>query len=193
METLEAIDRAIVLAINGWHSSFFDTFFWVVSAKLTWIPLYILCLYLAYKQYGKRVFFFLGLVVLTIAVADTSSVMLFKEMVQRYRPSHNLILKDVLHLHKQADGTYYAGGQYGFVSAHATNFFALVVVIGLGLKPTQPNLWKYLFAIAIMVAYSRIYLGVHYLSDVVVGGLWGAFIAGLTYRFGIQKLNSMIS
>lgn len=188
IETLEGIDRGIVQAINACNSPFFDEFFWLISGKFTWIPLYLLLLFLVWKQFGGlKTLQFIGIVALTIALVDISSVQLFKETFQRYRPSHHTELMNVLHFYRQGDGELYTGGQYGFVSSHASNFFAITVLLGLTLKQAYPKLIYILFGIAILVCYSRLYLGVHYLSDVFVGGLWGAGLSYLSYRFLIKR------
>lgn len=184
IEFLEEIDRSIVVAINGWNSPFMDEVMWWISARITWIPLYLLLLFLAYKSLSRnQLFLFLGLIGLTIALTDLTSVHLFKNVFLRYRPSHNLLLTDRLHYYLIKPGEYYKGGEYGFVSSHAANFFAIITFVSLVLKARYPKLVYPLLCIGILIAYSRIYLGVHYLSDVFVGGLVGSAIAFLVYRF----------
>jgi len=184
IEFLEEIDRSIVVAINGWNSPFMDEVMWWISARITWIPLYLILLYLAFKTLTRnQLFLFLGLIGLTIALTDLTSVHLFKNVFLRYRPSHNLLLTDHLHYYLIKPGEYYKGGEYGFVSSHAANFFAIITFVSLVLKARYPKLVYPLLFIGILIAYSRIYLGVHYLSDVFVGGLVGSAIAFLVYRF----------
>ncbi len=184
IEFLEEIDRSIVVAINGWNSPFMDEVMWWISARITWIPLYLLLLFIAYKSLSRnQLFLFLGLIGLTIALTDLTSVHLFKNVFLRYRPSHNLLLTDHLHYYLIKPGEYYKGGEYGFVSSHAANFFAIITFVSLVLKARYPKLVYPLLFIGILIAYSRIYLGVHYLSDVFVGGLVGSAIAFLVYRF----------
>lgn len=184
IEFLEEIDRSIVVAINGWNSPFMDEVMWWISARITWIPLYLLLLFIAYKSLSRnQLFLFLGLVGLTIALTDLTSVHLFKNVFLRYRPSHNLLLTDHLHYYLIKPGEYYKGGEYGFISSHAANFFAIITFVSLVLKGRYPKLVYPLMFIGILIAYSRIYLGVHYLSDVFVGGLVGSAIAFLVYRF----------
>lgn len=184
IEFLEEIDRSIVVAINGWNSPFMDEVMWWISARITWIPLYLLLLFIAYKSLSRnQLFLFLGLIGLTIALTDLTSVHLFKNVFLRYRPSHNLLLTDHLHYYLIKRGEYYKGGEYGFVSSHAANFFAIITFVSLVLKARYPKLVYPLLFIGILIAYSRIYLGVHYLSDVFVGGLVGSAIAFLVYRF----------
>jgi undecaprenyl-diphosphatase len=193
IEFFEQIDRAIVLAINGLHNPFLDEVMWWVSARITWIPLYLILLYLAYTKLSKKqLAWFIVLVISAIALTDLASVHLFKNIFLRYRPSHNLLLTDQLHYYEMKPSEWYRGGQYGFVSSHAANYFALMTSVLLVFKGTYPKLKWYLFGIGLLICFSRIYLGVHYLSDVIVGGLLGALIALIVYRlvyvkFGIKK------
>ena len=183
IEFLEEIDRSIVLAINGWNNPFMDELMWWISARITWIPLYLILLYLAYKKLTlNQLFLFLGLIGLTIALTDLSSVHLFKNVFLRYRPSHNLLLTEKLHCYLVKPGEYYKGGEYGFISSHAANFFAIITFVYLVLRKTYPKLIFPLLFIGMIIAYSRIYLGVHYLSDVFVGALVGSLIAFLVHR-----------
>lgn len=181
---LEEIDHKIVLAINSWNTPFLDEVMWLVSAKLTWIPLYILLIYLAAKKLpGKQVVIFITITILSVIIADLISNYGFKINVQRYRPSHNLKLKDLLHLYEMKPGEFYRGGLYSFTSSHAANFFAIAIFIGLALKKFYPKLIYILLSIAVLVSFSRLYLGVHYPSDIFIGALIGTLTAILCYRF----------
>lgn len=183
IEFLEEIDRSIVLAINGWNNPFMDELMWWISARITWIPLYLILLYLAYKNLTRnQLFLFLGLIGLTIALTDLTSVHLFKNVFLRYRPSHNLLLTEKLHYYLVKPGEYYKGGEYGFISSHAANFFAIITFVHLVLRKAYQKLIFPLLFIGMIIAYSRIYLGVHYLSDVCVGAIVGSLIAFLVHR-----------
>lgn len=191
IDWLEGIDRSIVLTVNSWHTPFLDEVCWIISAKWTWIPLYILLISLAWIKLGpKKALFFVGIVLATIAIVDLTSVWFFKEQFQRYRPSHHALLTDKLHFHilkSDINGIeYYKGGMYGFVSSHASNFFALTVLVGLSLKRYYPRLIWILLGITLLICFSRIYLGVHYLTDLIAGGLWGSLLAWLSYRYVIK-------
>ncbi|MFM2041100.1 MAG: hypothetical protein RLZZ493_1689 [Bacteroidota bacterium] len=189
IEWLKALDSSIVLAINGTHNHFLDTLFWLFSGKLTWIPLYLLLLFFVWKYFGfRKTILFLVIVGATIALVDFTSVVLFKDTFQRYRPSHHLELSKQLYFHVAANGEVYKGGQYGFVSSHAANFFSLTVLAGMTLRAYRKNLIWLLHIIACMVSLSRIYLGVHYPSDVIVGGLWGATISYFSFRYLLKPL-----
>ena len=178
---LEEIDRALFLALNGIHNDYGDFIMYWFSEEITWVPFYAILLFGLYKSYGLK-----NLVPIIIAVAvcitltDQLSVKAFKEVFERYRPCHNTEIGQLVHLVKN-----HCGGQYGFVSSHSANTFGLAAFlsvlfghrkIGIGLM-----LW------AGVVSYSRIYLGVHYLSDIIGGGVLGILIALVVYRFIFVK------
>jgi undecaprenyl-diphosphatase len=99
------------------------------------------------------------------------------------------LLTDQLHFYLKPNNEFYKGGLYGFVSSHAANFFALSTFVGLALRKYYPKLIWVLFLLATIVSFSRLYQGVHYLTDLFVGGLLGALIGYLIYRFAFLKIN----
>lgn len=184
IEYLEKIDHCIVLSVNGRYTPILGQCMWFLSGKLTWIPLYILLIFLAKKKLQSISFYwFLVFAILSIALSDLTCTHLFKNVFQRYRPSHNTELLPKLHLYYQSTKhEFYQGGKFGFVSSHAANFFALAVFVGLVLK----NYYKYIFLIllfiAVLVSFTRLYLGVHYLSDLIGGALVGIFYAFICFK-----------
>lgn len=193
IEYLESIDIAIVQLVNGWNTPFWDEVMWIVSGRITWIPLYILLIVLAVRQSGWKagVLFVFG-VAISVVLADFISTQGMKEVIQRYRPSHNLDIKDHLHYYQIGWGDFYKGGMYGFVSSHAANFFAIATFSMSFLINYKKWLFPLLVFVALLVSFSRIYLGVHYFSDVFVGGLLGMTVALLVYRFIFLPLHKKI-
>jgi undecaprenyl-diphosphatase len=191
---LESIDRSIVLAVNGWNTPFLDQFFWYVTQTATWIPFYLLVLYFIWRKHGvKTTLVFLGMALLMIAIVDSSTTFLFKDTIMRYRPSRNLLLEKHLHYYME-DGHAYLGGKYGFFSSHAANNAAIALLAWFFLRKFYPNLkWILIFCVA-LIGLSRIYLTMHYLSDVLCGIVWGiawAFVFWMGYkRLIANKLES---
>jgi undecaprenyl-diphosphatase len=182
MNKLESIDRAIVLFVNGLHTPLLDEIMWFLSGRLSLLPLYLLLLVLLKFQntWKNTAIILVGLIV-AIFLADQISVHLFKNGFERYRPSHNEELKHLLHFYEVKPGEFYQGGKYGFVSSHAANFFALISFIFPFYKEKKNWILAGLILVGILVAISRIYLGVHYFSDVFFGALLGILI-GFTIR-----------
>lgn len=195
MDKLESIDRWIVFTVNGWHTPLLDELFWYISSRAVWIPLYLLLIFLSWRRFGtKKTLIFVGIVLGTIALVDLSSVYLFKETFQRFRPSHHALLTNKLHFYRMGFDKetgkipqYYKGGDFGFISSHASNFFAVATIVGLSLKKWYPKLIWILLGISVIVCFSRLYLGVHYLSDLVCGAFWGVLIAYLSYRLLVKR------
>ncbi|MBK6344176.1 MAG: phosphatase PAP2 family protein [Flavobacteriales bacterium] len=175
-ERLDAIDREAFLAINGAHSPFFDVLMEAASSMVLWFPIYAFFLWVILKRQGDRALLWsLPLITVMILFSDKGSVMLFKETVERLRPCHEPSLQGLVHLvYKEC------GGQFGFVSSHASNHFAIAAFM-VGVLNRRPR-WAVsaLLAWAGIIAYSRVYLGVHYPGDVLVGGLYGATIGSLS-------------
>lgn len=182
-EYLESIDRSIVLAVNSWNTPFLDQFFWIVSKTAAWIPFYLLVLYLVWRHYGiKTMLVFLGMALVMVAVVDSSTTYLFKETIQRYRPSHNLLLEKKLHFFVKSNGDVYQGGQFGFFSSHASNNAAIAMLSWFFLRRFYPLMKWILVLSIILICLSRVYLSVHYLSDVLCGAIWGILWAFVFWK-----------
>jgi undecaprenyl-diphosphatase len=177
ISTLKELDTQLFLFLNSKHNALMDTVMYWVSHKFFWIPLYIYFLSLAYKKTGKQIWLVLVAATLLILISDQVSVHAFKNVFLRYRPCHNLTIQSQVHL---LNG--HCGGTYGFVSSHATNTFALVMFLVLVLKNNSIIFSVFMFSWAALVAYSRIYAGVHYPADVVVGAILGMGIGIAIYK-----------
>ena len=183
LEQLLHIDTEILLAINGWHAPWADTLMWIISAKTTWIPLYLLLIGLLVWRYRQPAptpikwlqkvpacVVMIVVIGLAVGAADFIASGILKDWVARPRPSRVPELEGVLHL---VNG--YKSGQYGFVSSHAANTMAVALLFSL--------IWRNKIAtcgLMLWVAancYSRMYLGVHYPTDILGGLIVGSLVA----------------
>lgn len=186
IETLLQRDHELFLYLNGLGTPSWDFFWQYISNKFSAVPIYIFLLLLAYQQYGlKKTILLVVSVVLLITVTDQLSNF-FKYGLGRLRPCHDPEVMDVMRLVKSR-----CGGKYGYFSAHAANSFAIAVFFFHILRSASGILGASLLFWAGLVAYSRIYLGVHFPLDVVTGALVGSFFGWLFLKlfiFAARKL-----
>lgn len=187
-EKLEQADRNLFLLLNGHHSPFFDGLMWQMSQAYFWTPLFIFIIWYVYIKLGsKNLVFFLLSCVLSIALTDLISVHLFKEVFERYRPTHNLEIGHLVKTVIKPNGEIYLGGKFGFVSSHAANYGGLTTLFILQLRKFS-KWWMLLIVWFLVIVYTRIYLGVHYPSDIFMGGMIGIIIGFLVDHFFLKLI-----
>ncbi len=190
LEFLQEIDRNLLLKINSWHSPWLDSIMATLTNGLIWLPFFLLIIgFMIYKFRWQSIFIlvFTGMV---IFLADRISAGFIKPWVGRIRPSHEPELAFLLHF---VNG--YKGGLYSFVSSHAANAFGIATFLWLVLRKQITWIWV-MFIWATIFCYTRIYLGVHYPSDILGGALVGIIIGSLIYKSGgliPHKLNPLRS
>jgi undecaprenyl-diphosphatase len=166
------LDQKLFLFLNSFHAEFLNSTMLVLSGQLLWIPFVVWFVFLSRKFEERResAFFILFLVMLLVC-SDVTSSYLFKNIFTRMRPCRVEELKPLIYNFGQK-----CGGKFGFISSHASNSFGLVTFSVLSLRRFMKLPWIY-FSLPILVSLSRVYLGVHYPGDVVVGALNGVMYA----------------
>lgn len=183
LETIKALDESLFLFLNAQHNSFFDPVMWLFSTKLFWGPLYVWFLYLLFKRYPKHYWTVLVAIVLMIVISD-QLCNLSKDNIMRLRPSQEPHLESMVHI---LNG--YRGGMYGFYSGHSSNAFAVSLFIIMAVAGKRKFLIPVALTFAILTAYSRVYLGVHYPGDIMVGAIIGALL-GTGIAFAHDKMRN---
>jgi undecaprenyl-diphosphatase len=176
LESLQSLDRTAFFFFNGLHTSWLDPVMYFLSKTGASLPVYALLLYLIIKTFGKQSWIVLLGVALTILLSDQITSGLMKPFFERLRPTHDPALDGLVHT---VNG--YRGGKFGFASSHAANTFGLAVLLWLLLRNHYRHI-GWLFLWAALVSFTRIYLGVHYPGDILVGALVGLTCGYVVYR-----------
>ncbi len=183
LEYLDQLDRTLFFILNEHHVWWLDQVMWYVSKMWVWIPVYVWMLFLIFKKLGWRSFLvFIFFVSLLLFITDFIAVFSIKSTVMRLRPTYHPEVMDRVKMVIDENGNFYRGGRFGFFSNHASNYFGVAVFFFLLMKPMKFWAVFLLFFWVTMIAYSRIYLGVHYPGDVIAGALYGGLAAILIHR-----------
>ena len=186
IEEILKLDSKLFLYLNNLGTPEFDAFWTTLSKTEANILMYLflICLFFYVQKIRPKflnIFYLIFVIALMITITDQGAN-LFKDSFQRLRPCYNDSLKDSLRLVKEN-----CGGKYGFFSAHASNSFSLAIFFGLLFK----NRIRYIILITIVyasfISYSRIYLGVHFPIDIIMGSSFGLCVGFIMYSFVYLK------
>lgn len=184
IERLKEWDEELFMLINGLHSDFFDSIMYWASDKFIWIPLYLFFIFLIYKKHSLRGLSSILFIGIAIIITDQASTHLFKDVFLRLRPCNEPSLQTLIHLVNN-----HCGGQYGFISAHAANSFALASFLCLYIGDKFKFLKYILIFWLFLIAYSRIYLAAHYPGDVLAGTIFGTAIGIAVFKLYLFVLS----
>jgi undecaprenyl-diphosphatase len=174
IQTISGWDKSAFLYLNSFHNSLMDHVMTLFTLTPTWLMFYGVTLYIIVRKYGRKSLPIILSLVLVILLADQVSG-LIKHSVLRLRPSNDPLVAPMTHVF------FSKGGLYGFVSAHAANAFAFATFSAFLFRSRGYILFIYVWAM--LIAYTRIYLGVHYPGDILGGMILGSFIG-----WGVFKL-----
>lgn len=169
---IHRFDQDLTLSMNSWHSSVTDPIWEFFSDIPVWIPMYALIIAFVIWRLGwKKGLIVIAGVLLTFGFCDQFSNII-KDAVERLRPLNDeYMLSNGLHVLEK-------GGKYGFFSAHSANAFGLATSTYLGIRLDKRLKYRgyaaWMYSWAFLVAVSRVFVGKHYLGDIIVGAIVGA-------------------
>ena len=186
-------ERNLFFFLNGSDSPLWDSFFYFYSYKWTWIPFYLCLLFVViyrknrteFRNDWKEMLGVIVCVIIVITLCDQIASGICKPLFQRFRPTHHPDFQDLVKTVFDK-----RGGKYGFISGHAANTFGLATLMALLFRNRLFTFTLFLFAA--LTAYSRIYLGLHFVSDVVVGALVGILLGYAVYKLYRWKMKETV-
>ena len=181
VQNIKDLDTQMLLGINQMHSPYWDSFMWLVTDKYVWIPLYLSLIYVIFRNHSPKSFIWCAVAIgLMILITDNFNSQWLRPWIGRLRPSNlDNPISSMVHVVND-----YRGGPYGFPSSHSSNTWGIVFFVAFLFRKYWLN--SFLAVWAILVCYSRSYLGVHYPGDLFVGmllGLLGAMLAYLLFVY----------
>ncbi len=175
MEKLDQLDTKLFLFFNNLGAEPWDPFWLWITEKYSSMPVYILmAILLLYKFRWKKTLLILLLAAILITLSDQTSN-LSKDFFQKLRPCQEDFIEKGRFIAKRC-------GEFGFFSAHASTSVGIALFLSLIFKPVFKYIIPFLLFWAFLLSYSRIYIGVHDPSDIIVGWLMGALFAWMGFK-----------
>jgi len=173
MDTLTTLDQSVFFFFNSMHTPFWDAAMVLFTQTQLWMVFFLTTIFFIIKKYRTKAVVILFLLALAILISDQFSN-LIKDTVKHFRPTHTPAIQDLVYYPLKK------GGLYGFFSAHASNTFTAATFTSLLFRNTRYSLLVFFWAI--LVSYTRIYLGLHYPSDILTGIIFGILLGYGTYK-----------
>ena len=185
LDKILTLDKELLIFLNGLGSSTFDPFWMVITKQRNWTPFFLILLYLIFKKVGvKQTLYLLVFIIVLITISDQFTN-LVKETFQRLRPCSDPNINSLIRVVKPSE-------TFSFFSGHASNSMAVSSFLYFILK----DKFKYfglLFLWPLIFAYSRIYLGLHYPTDIICGYINGFILGFLFYKlYGFLQFKKVI-
>ena len=176
IETLVSLDKTLFIAIHqDMANTIFDFVFPLLREPLTWLPLYLFFGYMAIKKYNMEGFYIILVTGFVVLLCDQFSASIMKPLFERLRPCHEPTLTD--HIRVLVN----CGGQYGFISSHATNHFGMAVIFTWFFKNiySKTGVSCIFYVWASLICFAQVYVAKHYPGDVLAGMIFGILIGKL--------------
>lgn len=172
-ETLVNYDIKILVFLNSLGSESYDGIWLIITKQIYWTPLFLYLLYLVHKKIGLKNTLILMVFVAILITATDQITNLFKNHFQRLRPCNDPEVNSIIRLVKESKS-------FSFFSGHAANSSAVAMFLYLNFKKNYRYFWL-IFLWPLVFAYSRIYLGLHFPSDILTGYLFGTLLGFLMF------------
>jgi len=171
------IDKTVLTFFNGSDSVVLDNIVLVLTSPFTWIPFYIVLLCVVYKKCKPQQHFLLVVSCIAFSLLLSAGMAdgIMKPLIGRWRPSHDPLLMNTIDIVGDLRGS-----KYGFFSGHAANTMAVAMFFSLFFQKWQITV--FLIAWSITNCWTRLYLGLHYPSDILCGLLWGMLSGWIGYQ-----------
>ncbi|RZJ75021.1 MAG: phosphatase PAP2 family protein [Flavobacterium sp.] len=183
LEWLLKVDRDVFVYLNSLGSEQFDGFWLFITKQVNWVPIFAIVLYLTFKRLGWRHAVLIILIIALLLTITDQTTNLIKNSFRRLRPGSDPDLIDYMR-------AVITRKSFSFISGHASNSMAVAFFLYHVLKPYLKYM-GFIFIWPFIFAYSRIYLGLHYPGDILVGYVWGIIMSLLMlwlYRYLRDKL-----
>ncbi|MDR2979542.1 MAG: phosphatase PAP2 family protein, partial [Bacteroidales bacterium] len=153
------LDTSIFLFFNGLHANWLDPIIYFLSNTFVWLPLYLFVIFLIIRKWKNKSVLILIFLALTV-IANDQTCNYLKRTIGRIRPSHSVEMAEIVHLVKKPDGKLYKGGKFSFPSGHASNSIILVFYFAYFVNPRRKWAIALMVVWSLLMAYTRLYLGV---------------------------------
>ncbi|MDE6017730.1 MAG: phosphatase PAP2 family protein [Muribaculaceae bacterium] len=187
MDIISYFDQQILLFFNGYHTPFLDELMDLITGKWIWIPFYLLLIDLLFKKVGpQKGVLALIAVVIAITMTDQICAHVIRPYIGRLRPCNpdNPIFSAITLVKGNQPGG------YSWPSCHAANTFALATLLSCVMKSRKFTLM--IFSWAVVVSLSRLYVGVHYPTDLLCGATFGSFFGYISLLI-VRYFTSIVS
>ena len=169
LEWLLKVDRDVFVYLNSLGSEPFDGFWLFITKQVNWVPIFAIVLYLTFKRLGWRHAVLIILIIALLLTITDQTTNLIKNSFRRLRPGSDPDLIDYMR-------AVITRKSFSFISGHASNSMAVAFFLYHVLKPYLKYM-GFIFIWPFIFAYSRIYLGLHYPGDILVGYVWGIIMS----------------